>query len=130
MAGATDLLEDRIVNYLRGTAPPAIAGLYLMLFTTLPNENGSGGVEVTGGAYARQQINSIMPASAGAGSTSNADLVFPTATAAWGTVQGCGLADAVTGGNILAFQALVTPRAVATTDVFKFLAGNLKIQAD
>lgn len=193
MPGASDYFEQNTLNYLAGSlAMPALPSLFLALFTTAPTSDaGTGGTEVTGGSYARQQIAgplttnattaagnatlhfasvpswivagmqirdstsaAVIPASttvvsttattvvmsnnaagAGVGGTdvitfsafaastassgnpepntlpgsitnANAVVTFPQATASWGTVTSFGIYDAVTSGNLLAFDYL------------------------
>lgn len=78
---------------------------YVALFTTAPTaDDGTGAVEVSGGGYARVATSA---ASWGAASASpplianGAAIVFPTATAGWGTIVAAGLYDAASGGNLL-----------------------------
>src|SRR3954469_23776442 len=86
--------ENRTLEYLLRTG-----NIYLALFTTLPNKDNVGGVEVSGAgtAYARKLVTFNAAA---AGQCANAaDLIFNQATANWGTVAGFGLYDAASGGN-------------------------------
>jgi hypothetical protein len=41
-------------------------------------------------------------------------IAFPTPTASWGTVQSLFVADAASGGNVLAMADLTTPLAVSS----------------
>ena len=73
------------------------AAVYVALFTTLPDVASAGGVEVSGGSYARKAVTF---AAAPNGQTSNAgDLIWDQATADWGSVVGFGIYDAAWGGN-------------------------------
>ena len=55
MAGFTDYLEDKVLDHVfGGTAYTAPSTLYVALFTVSPGDDGTGGTEVSGGAYARQ----------------------------------------------------------------------------
>ena len=58
MAGFSDYMEGEIIKWtLRPGVNPDFAqpaNVYVALFTTLPAEAGTGGVEVSGGSYARQ----------------------------------------------------------------------------
>jgi hypothetical protein len=181
--GNSDYTSQGLLNWLAGSlAMPSLPAVWLALFTTAPTDAGTGGTEVSGGAYARQQVGgtattnnttasgnatlhfaatpswivagmsirdvtsaSVIPASttvlsttgttvvmsanatgAGVGNgdsiafsafaaatgsapstaTSNAITTFPTATANWGTVLAWGLYDAVSSGNLLAWDYL------------------------
>jgi hypothetical protein len=123
----TDYLEDAILNHvLRNTAYTSPTTIYVALFTTLPADDGTGGVEVSGGSYARQVVTFAAPSS---GAVANSGAVtFPTATASWGTVLGMGLFDAVSGGNLLYFGALVTSKTVDSGDQISFANAALSVQ--
>jgi len=124
----TNYLEDSLINHvLRGVAyamPPAI---YVAVFTTAPTDPG-GGVEVSGGSYARQACTFAAPS---AGTTTNdIPVVFPTASAGWGTVTSFALMDALVGGNMLYFANLNAARIVLTGDVLSFPIGQLQVVED
>jgi len=96
---------------LQGTAPnftfPS-GGLYVALFTTEPTDT-SAGTEVSGGSYARVQAQWTTPtqnATSGAYCAPTADIVFPTATANWGTIVGFALFDAATAGNMIYYGSV------------------------
>lgn len=128
--------SDNILNWLKGTAMPAApANLYLALFTTMPTTNaGASLVEVSGGAYARQQITPAMWAAITTNADSvteqmstNAQLTFPVATANWGTIVGGGIYDAVTAGNPLIYVGISSPQTVNTNNQFDVTAANFTI---
>lgn len=78
--------------------------MYVGLYTVTPNDAGTGGTEVSGGSYARQAITSgtgTWAAPAGSGTSNSADVVFPAATADWGTIKSAALHSAATAGTIL-----------------------------
>ncbi len=101
------------------TSPVAV---YVALFTAAPSVNG-GGTEVTGGSYARQPAIFTAPVN---GQCSNvADVLFPSATAAWGTVVAFGVYDASSGGNLLYFNNLSSPRNVQINDQVRYPSGQL-----
>lgn len=131
MAGKSKYLEQKILNHvLRNTAYTPPATLYLALFTSDPTDAGTG-TEVTGGAYARQTVAFSAPAASGAStSTNSADVLFPVATAAWGTVTHWGVFDAVAAGNLLYLGTLTPNMSVPTSIQPKVLAGTLAITED
>ena len=97
---------------------------YVALFTTATTDAG-GGTEVSGGGYARQLVG-LSAASGAGGLTSNAaDIVFPTATADWGTVTHVAIMDAATGGNMIMHSPLDASKAIAVGDTFKINATEL-----
>jgi len=122
----TYYLDNNFINAaLRNTAFTPPTTIYVALFTVAPSVSG-GGTEVTGGSYARQTATFSAPAS---GQTSNdAEVLFPVATAGWGTVTSFALMDASSGGNMLYFGNLSTPRDVLTSDQIRFPATQLVVQ--
>ncbi|SFM12767.1 phage tail fiber protein [Nitrosomonas communis] len=133
MSSATNVLEESIGNHLLRTATwPKPAGIYIALFTTLPLEDGTGGVEVSGGNYARVQNGPSDTAwnapTGGNGEFSNAAaIVYGAPNANWGNVVGAGIYDASTGGTLLAVANLDTARNIVAGDPApNFPAGALK----
>lgn len=155
MAAFTDFFENKLWDwFFRGqalgiTGASAGAGsgpttLYVGLFTTTPTDS-SAGTEVAGGSYARVSVASTLANWSGtqaAGSTTastgtsgggsnNAAFTFPAPTATWGAINGIGIFDAATGGNLLMWSPLVTPRTVNNGDSApSFGAGQVSIQLD
>ena len=124
----TNYLEDALLNHVLRNVPytPA-ATIYLGLYTVAPGEPG-GGTEVTGGSYTRQPVTFSAPAG---GSVSNTtDVIFPMATAGWGTVVAFALHDAPTGGNMLYFANMTASRDILPNDQLRFPAGQLLVQED
>jgi hypothetical protein len=108
--------------------------LYVALFNTKPGEDGTGGTEVSGGGYAREQTASSdwnSATNADPSEVTNANAIdFGTTTGSWGTVTSVGLYDAATGGNMLLAADLTSSKSVASGDAVEFPAGELKIRAD
>lgn len=110
--GKVDALENSALDYeLRGTAWTP-GDYWAGLFTTSPTADaGTGGTEVSGGAYARQQITRATGSwgAASAGTTQNTNAItFPVATANWGRVLTLGLWTAVSAGTLLRVVPLIT----------------------
>lgn len=123
----SDFLENTVLNHvLRNVAYTPSTTIEVYLFTTLPNEAGTGGVEVTGGSYARQTVTFGAPSG---GVVANTGAVtFPAATASWGTVVGLGLyTNAGAGSQLLYFGTLTTPKIVDTGDQLSFASGALTV---
>ena len=98
---------------------------YLALFTSNPDEDGSGTeVSGTGTAYARQSVSFTV---SGNTASNSAAVEFPTATASYGTVTHVGVYDASTAGNLIAYAALTTSKAIDTGDVLRIPASDLDI---
>ncbi len=133
MAGLVDSKENEVLDELLGNATLLPDPVYIGLMTSEPNDDATGVVEPVGGGYARTSVVNDLtqwPAAAG-GQKSNANVItFATASGAWGTITHFGIFDAVSGGNLLAFGSLNTPRAVLASDVFRFLATALVLTLD
>lgn len=129
MGVKTTYYANKILDHTYGGAAFAQPTTYAGLFTTTPTlPAGTGGVEVTGGSYARVAIP--WSAAASASKSNSGAVTFPTATANWGQVLAMGFFDALAGGNLLEV-ALINPNgtpaglAVNNGSSPKFLAGNL-----
>jgi|TARA_R110000823_G_scaffold281323_1_gene399556 hypothetical protein len=121
--------ETLVLNWLLTTGTAARpTSWHLALFTSNPDEDASG-TEVTtvGTAYARQ--SAAFTVSGNTASNTSA-IEFPTATATYGTVSHVGVFDAATSGNLLAYAALTTSKAIDTGDVLRVPAGDLDITLD
>lgn len=132
--GWVDAVEQDVLElYFAGTALPQTPS-HIGLFTTNPADDGTGGVEATGGSYARQAYaaNGTNWGSSTAGAPSTISnliaVTFPTATASWGTIQGWGYWDSLTLGNLLFFAALTTAKLVDNGDTAEFAIGALVAQ--
>jgi hypothetical protein len=141
MSAMTNYLENKIVDHIfRTSSFTKPAGLYIGLYTATPSDTG-GGTEVSGGSYARVLVGpsdtdwmgthgTTSGDSVGTnGLTDNAqDITFPAPTANWGVISHFGIFDAVSGGNLLIYGALSTPKTVNDGDAApKFLAGALDV---
>lgn len=154
-AALTDTAENKLIDFIfraqalgitgatagAGTGP---ATLYVGLFTATPTDV-AGGTEVSGGSYARVAVTSSLANWAGtqsAGSTSassgtsgttsnNNAITFPAPTGNWGSITGYAIFDAPTGGSMLIWAALTTPKTVNSGDAApSFAAGSLTFQID
>ena len=125
----SNFLETEILDHVfGGNAYTAPSTLYLALFTSNPAEDGSGTeVSTSGTAYARQSVAFTV---SGNTATSSGAVDFPTATANFGTVTHVGVFDASTAGNLMAYAALTSSKAIETGDVFRVPAGDLDITLD
>lgn len=126
MTNFSTYLDDKILDHILGTAAYAEPTVYAALFTTAPTmPGGTGGTEVSGGSYARVQVSGKFAAASAGSAASNAAITWPAATANWGTINGIGLYDAATGGNLLSAGSLTASKAVPSGDTFSITAGDL-----
>lgn len=128
MAGLSDYAENKLLDHVLGkTSFTMPTNVRVALFTAAPSDAG-GGTEVSGGSYARQAI--VVNSSSGGATNPNADVVFPVATASWGTITHVGIFDATTGGNLLMWAALTTSKTIASGDQLVFPAADLDFSID
>lgn len=118
----TNAGEDKVLTLVKDDGP-----YYLALFTVAPTETG-GGTEVSGGAYARQSVTFGTPSSGTM--TNSAAIEFPTATANWGTAVAWGLFDAETGGELVWFGEITTPKELLAGDIYRVNTGNMTLTMD
>ena len=110
---------------------------WLGLFTTAPQSDGTGYVEVGSGKnYARVEIHSFISAT-NRKATNSSDINFNPAinpadpeTASgydWGSIVAVGLFNSATGGAPYAWGTLDTAISVLTKQSFHILAGDLEV---
>lgn len=121
--------ETHVLNYLlTSTSVTRPTAWYLALFTSNPAEDASGTeVSTSGTAYARQSATFSV---SGNTASNSAEIEFPTATASFGTVTHAAVFDASTGGNMIAYAALSTSKAIDTGDVMRVPASDFDITLD
>ena len=125
----SDAYENAILDHvLQGGASPLTppANIYVGLSTADPLDDGSGLAEPSGGGYARVLWNNWNTA-ANRGASNNGSIVFPKATAGWGTISHYFLVDADTGGNIIAQGPLAAAKTVNTDNVFALASAEAEI---
>jgi hypothetical protein len=125
----SNFLETEILDHVfGGAAYTAPSTHYLALFTAAPGETG-GGTEVStsGTAYVRK---SVAFTTTGNTTSNTAAVEYPTATANFGTVTHVGVFDALTSGNLMAYAALSSSKAIDSGDVFRVPAADLDITLD
>ena len=139
MASSTlsNATSQQYLDYLlKGVALPALpASLWLALFTTTPNLNGVGGVEVStsGTGYARVELPRVSGTWTGPTGTNQeynntSELVFPVPTGNWGTIVSLGIYDAASNGNLIFISTIATSKQVSVGDGSpRILSSQLKI---
>lgn len=123
---ATDHFETAILNLLRGVSITAPTTVYLALFLNSPTESGQAGTEIAYTGYARQAISFSSPSAmnGGIGIQNSADITFPTAPSAAGTVTHVGVMDSLNGGNMLVYGELTDPLVVSANEAPVIVAGE------
>lgn len=134
----SDYLEDKVLEHVfGGNAYTAPSTLYVGLFTSAGSDSAAG-TELSGNGYARQSVAFTVSGTSPTTAASSANVEFPQAQAAWGTVTHAGIFDASSSGNMLAHAQLTDPsdfttalpKTVGTGDILRISAGNLKVTLD
>lgn len=123
-------IANDLLDALLGDASLLPDPVYVGLLTATPSPDGSGVVEPVGGSYVRVSVANNLtqwPAAAGRAKANANEIAFPTATAGWGTITNVGLFSALSGGSLLHYEPLVTPRGVLNGDTFKLPAGTFAV---
>jgi len=127
----TNTEENALLSLICGkTAYTLPTALYVGLFTAVSDQEAASVTEVSGGSYARVDTiggGSKWGTASGGSIATSADIVFPTATADWGTVTHIGLNTASSSGTWKWIGALTASKIVNDGDVFKILAGELTL---
>lgn len=124
-------LGNAIINYtLRGQAMPGIPGTYFALFTADPTAAFTAGTEVSAGWYARKATGSFAAPNAKT-SYNSTRVEFDPVTGSSVTITHIGVVDAITGGNLLYYEALPSQVTMAINGVFavdsQTLAGDFTL---
>ena len=127
----SNYLETNLLDQIVGKTDYTMPTAYIALFVGNPGETGAGGAEISGNNYARVSTAGGDWNAAVSGSIDNAnDITFPQASGSWGTIDYFAIYDAATTGNLLAYGALDTSKAIGNGDTPKFAAGALVITLD
>ena len=95
---------------------------YAALFSLDPGKAGQLGFEVNAAEYARQ------PVTLSASYSNTTEIVFPTATSAWGAISHIGLVTAATGGYLGVYGAITGGSiSVVSQDIVKIPAGGITV---
>lgn len=132
MSDFSDYAENAVIQFFfRSGTPTKPTNLTVRLWTSLPAEDGTGGVEVSGGSYtavSRAPLDANWAApSGGNGQTSNvAEIAFPAPTADWGSLVGFTIEDHL--GNHIVRKAFASAKTVNNGDPApKFNAAGLTV---
>lgn len=132
MPGLSDYLAIAALNFTTGNAPmPAISNRFLALFTVAPTSDaGTGGTEVSGGAYARVQVAGALAAGASF-TTSSTTIALGAAVPSW-VVQGMNVYDltnsqqigtvASVAGSIITLTGAAAHASSGSSDSLQFSA--------
>jgi len=127
----THVSEQVCGDYVTGISPAV--SRWVGLFSTAPTDVAATGVELAGGAYARQPITfgaGVNQTPHGRLYTNNLAANFATATTNWGTLPEYGVFDAVSGGNLIYHDALTGPPSVVIGQTFSLPVGTVTYLED
>jgi len=138
MANLSNYLETAIANTIFGgnawTRPSTV---YFALFSETPTDDSRVELPIGVNGYQRVSVDNnaaTWGASAAEGTnsrTTQIEIAFPqNITANWGNVLGVGIYDAPTGGNLLVWAALSTPKTINVNDSAKFAVGSFTFSID
>lgn len=132
---ATNYLEEKFLNILRGLPFSAPSKVYIGLYLNNPGETGTSGIEASYSGYQRVEITFKEPTTMnnGIGITNAATVTFALSSVDSGTVTHIGISDAQSGGNMLAYGELTEPLAIKANEaptliedeIIFYLNGNL-----
>lgn len=123
MSNFSAYVEQAIYDWMTQATnmPASPLTIYLGLSTADPLDDGSGLAEPVGGAYAREAITfGARTSTNGVGTSgdSGLDIVFPTATLAWGILTHGAIFDAAVAGNMLNHFQWTVSKNIGVGDTF------------
>jgi len=128
LGAISNYLENALINAIFRNLPyTSPTTVYAALYTSDPTDTDVG-TEVSGGGYVRQPITFGAPNNGVA--SNSADVVFPVATADWGTITHFGIRDAETGGNLLYYGPLTVNKTILAGDQLIIKTGNITVSLD
>jgi hypothetical protein len=132
MPGKSQSHTDAVLNVLRGTTLNGVSP-YVGLFSTAPANDAAAGTELSGNGYQRQTVTFGAPVtdSGNVRKISNTNNIsFGPASADWLQAVAFGIFDASSGGTLLYWDALTTPKTIQQDDYGQFAPGTLVVKED
>ena len=126
MSDLTNHGEEVMRSVLLGKSSPATTTRDLALFSAVTDAEAGTVTELTGNAYARQDIKAAFGTPSGGGPQTNTSAItFPTATGNWLEATHYGVHD---GTDWTVIKALDTARTVLDGDTLEFAIGALSFE--
>jgi hypothetical protein len=120
----TSYTDNALLGHLLGsTTYTKPSTLYVALFVGNPT---SGGTEISTSGSAYSRLAATFNVAAGV-ATNAANIEWPAATSAWGTITWVAIYDAVTGGNQLVTAQLSSAKTIGSGDVLRIPTGQLSV---
>jgi hypothetical protein len=119
---------DHVLNGVTFDTPGS--SIYLALYN-IPNGPTDSGTEVSTSSYSRVNYsNWSSPLEGVCWNLSDITFENTSASVSWGEIQGIGLKDAETGGNLLFYGTFTVPKTVGPEDNFKMNDTKFKISIE
>lgn len=110
------------------TSPAIPTKYYIGLSSTQPTLSGTNVTEPSGGGYSRVELTSLSTPQNGI-IKNNSDISFPESSADWFTASSPAthyvIYDSETGGNLLMYDELTSPRVIQINTVATIVASSL-----
>jgi hypothetical protein len=132
MPGKSQSHTDAVLNVLRGTTLTGVSP-YVGLFSAAPANDAAAGTELSGNGYQRQAVTFGAPAtdSGNVRKISNTNNIsFGPASSDWFQAVAFGVFDALSGGALLYWDVLTTPKTIQQDDYGQFAPGTLVVKED
>lgn len=131
MGSLTDFAELELLDHVFNAAYTPPANIYLALATADPTDAATGASMnecANSGSYARTEIT--VGAAASRRVTQDADVNFPQADGAWGTVTHWAIVDSAThgAGNVLAHGALNASKSIVSGNTPSVASGEVYVE--
>lgn len=133
MAGASDYLENALLDHITGKTSYTKPTAYVALCTAAPTDASTGSTltEANYTGYARKQTaGSDWDAASGGAVANAAAITFDACTGGSSTVTHFALVDASSAGNVLCWGALSASLAVSAGITPEFAIGALDLTLD
>lgn len=132
MPGKSQSHTDAVLNVLRGTTLNGVSP-YVGLFSAAPANDAAAGSELSGNGYQRQAVTFGAPATdtGNVRKISNTNNIsFGPALADWLQAVAFGIFDSSSGGTLLYWDMLNTPKTIQQDDYGQFAPGTLVVKED
>lgn len=132
-SGFTQFTQSRITKRMFGnvayTEPTKI---YVEASTTTINVDGTGATPPSDPSYVRVELDNNTATwedlTIGVGRQNAVPIEYATATTNWGVITYVAFYDAPTGGNMLYYAELITPKTIGVDDVLRADVGAVQIR--
>ena len=126
----TNALEQSVLNHVFAQMSLSYpSNVYLGLFTTLPDDDGTGGTEFTNYDGIRKAMKASMGTASGGTISNTAAFQFEN-FGVEATIVGVGVWTAATGGTLWWYGPLTANKTVAAGDSLQFPVGALTFTLD